>query len=86
MKIFSLIAHLAYGTKKPWILLFMARNGFSTIELMVSDTKIFKIYPYLPILGHLAFFVHMTPVEVENALEWPIMDGFSEFLCVNPQF
>ena len=53
---------------------------------MVSDTKIFLIHPYLPILGHLAFFVHMTPVELENALEWPIMDGFSEFLCLNPQF
>ena len=53
---------------------------------MVSDTKILKIHPYLPILGHLAFFVYMIPVEVENALEWSIMDGFSEFLCLNPQF
>ena len=53
---------------------------------MVSDTKILKIHPHLHILGHLAFFVHMTPVEVKNALELAIMDGFSKFLCLNPQF
>ena len=64
----------------------MARNGFSTLELMVSDTNIFKIHPYLPILGHLFFFVHMGPLEVINALLWPIMDGFLEILCLNPQF
>ena len=33
---------------------------------MVSDTKIFKIHPYLLILGHLDFFVNMTHVELKN--------------------
>ena len=57
----------------------MPRNGFNTYELMVLETKIFKIRPYLPILGHFVIFVHMIPVEMKNALEWPIMDGFSIF-------
>ena len=57
----------------------MARNGFSTLELMVSEAKIFKIHPYLPILGHFVIFVHMFPVEMKNALEWPIMDEFLIF-------
>ena len=60
----------------------MPRNGFNTYELMVLETKIFKIRPYLPILGHFVIFVHMIHVEMKNAFEWPIMDGFSIFLIV----
>ena len=65
---------------------FMARNGLETLQLMVSETKIFKIYQFLPFSSHLLFFVQIIPVKMRHTLEWPIMDGFSEFLCLNPQF
>ena len=51
----------------------------STYELMVLETKIFKIHPHLPILGHFVIFVHMIPVKMRQDLEWPITDGFSIF-------
>ena len=62
---------------------FMARNGLETLQLMVSETKIFKIYQFLPFSSHLLFFVPMIPVKMIHALEWPIMDGFSNFLSQN---
>ena len=62
---------------------FMARNGLETLELRVSETKIFIIHQFLPFSSHSLFFVHMIPVKMRHTLEWPIMDGFSNFLSQN---